>query len=81
MKPFIVAYLKWPSKVTSGHRQRYPSFDRLTEMRSPRTLYRDEKVGHTYVRIKITVMTLKIDQGHWQWHSPVGYISLSITGL
>jgi len=26
-------------------------------------------------------MTLKVAQGHWRWHSSIGHISLSISGL
>jgi len=26
-------------------------------------------------------MTLKVDQGHWQWHNSVGHILLCISGL
>jgi len=33
------------------------------------------KVGYTYCQTKIAEMTLKVDQGHWQWHSSIGYIS------
>ena len=25
-------------------------------------------------------MTLKVDQGHWRWHSSIGHTSLSISG-
>jgi len=38
-------------------------------------------VGQTYFQTKIAEMTLKVDEGHWQWRSARGHISLSVSGL
>ena len=59
---------------TRGHRQCHPlvDLDFLSDTGN---------VGYTYFQAKKAEINLKIDQGHWQWNSSVGHISLSITGL
>jgi len=72
-----LSYLKWPSKVTQGHRnvQCHPLLDCLD------ILTETEKVSYTYFQTKLTKMILKIDEGHWRWHTSIGHTSLSISSM
>jgi len=38
------------------------------------------KENYAYFQTKIAEKTLKVDQGHWQWHSSIGHVSFLSSG-